>query len=259
MAPVTPDRNRYLVSLTEELSAQSTRVRDLIGSRHWLSDGHHKEYVLGSVLRRHLPAGILLGRGFVISPTDSAQCSSEQDLLVVDCTREAPIFDQGGLIIVFPNQVLAAVSVKTTLGPSEVATSVEGLNSVRSLVNLASPDSSDFWCGIYCFEVNQAVSKNPHLPCKYLSDAFAKYPVRVSPLSTHHHIPGPDLLCASQDVVYKVQPREADGTPRIVGLSCNGLATAVFLGNLLDHLARCRGGGGSDVASFVDGLQLKPI
>jgi hypothetical protein len=67
-------------------------VRDLIGSKHWLSDGHHKEFLLTALLERHLPAGTIAGRGFVIHPDEPDQCSTEQDILVVDSTREAPVF-----------------------------------------------------------------------------------------------------------------------------------------------------------------------
>ena len=259
MSPVTSNRNRYLTSLTEELSAQSTRVRDLIGPRHWLSDGHHKEYILASVISRHLPAGVLLGRGFVISPAQSAQCSTEQDLLLVDCTKEAPIFHQGGLLIVFPDQVLATVSVKTTLGRKEVISAVKGLNSVRTLLNLSSPDSSHFWCGIFCFEITDAIAANPKLACKYLSDGLAKHPAPTNPLSTQPQVSGPDLLCASRELIYKIRPSHSGASPSISGYRCPALATAVFLANLLDHVAQCRRPGTSNVASFVDSVSLTPL
>src|SRR4051794_17511886 len=50
MSSLLPNRQRYLVSLAEELYAQANRVRDLIGDAHWLSDGHHKEYLLIDLL-----------------------------------------------------------------------------------------------------------------------------------------------------------------------------------------------------------------
>ena len=259
MSPLMSNRVHYLTSLTEELSAQSTRVRDLIGSRHWLSDGHHKEYILGSVISRHLPAGILLGRGFVISPAESHQCSTEQDILLVDCTTEAPIFNQGGLLITFPNQVIAAVSVKTTLGPKEATDAVRGLNSVRTLVNLTSPEPTHFWCGAFAFETTSAVNKNPKLPCDYLSRAIADHPVPSHPLSTQPSLSGPDLLCASRDLIYKNAPPDTLASPSITGYRCNSLGTAVFLANLLDHVATYRTPGASNLAAFVDTFSLTPL
>src|SRR3712207_1006807 len=107
---VLPQRFRYLASISEELLSQANRVRDLIGDRHWFSDGHHKEQLLASVLRRHLPADIIVSRGFVIDAVDPGGCSKEQDILVVDAHREAPIFRQGDLVICFPRTILAAIS-----------------------------------------------------------------------------------------------------------------------------------------------------
>ena len=259
MSPLESNRIHYLTSLTEELSAQSTRVRDLIGSRHWLSDGHHKEYILGSVISRHLPAGILLGRGFVISPAEPHQCSTEQDLLLVDCTTEAPIFNQGGLLIAFPNQVIAAVSVKTTLRRKEATDAVRGLNSVRTLVNLASPEPNHFWCGVFVFETTSAVDRNPRLPCDYLSRAIADNPVSPPPFSAQPSLSGPDLLCASKDLIYKNAPPATHASPFITGYRCNSLGTAVFLANLLDHVATYRTPGASNLAAFVDTLSLTPL
>jgi hypothetical protein len=75
---------------------------------------------------------MLASRGFVISATETDRRSREQDILVVDATQEAPIFNQGGVIIVFPRFVRAAVSVKTTMNSVTVEDSVAGLNSVRN-------------------------------------------------------------------------------------------------------------------------------
>ena len=76
---------KYLSSLAKELSSSSDRVRDLIGNAHWLTDGHHKEHLLRSVLARHLPSGMVAARGFVLDPSSEGVCSTEQDILVVDC------------------------------------------------------------------------------------------------------------------------------------------------------------------------------
>lgn len=254
------DRPGYLASLADELAAQATRVRNLIGGRHWLSDGHHKEHLLGSVIRRHVAAAILVGRGFVVSPTNPEQCSSEQDLLVLDCAREAPIFNQGGLLIAFPDQVLAAISVKTRLGPTEVRDGVKGLSSVLTLANLCCKDPAVCWAGVFCFEVTNEVARSPQKPYGYLRAAIKAHPVQRNPLGGNPQAVGPNLLCSSRDYVYKVVPSaEVDDSPRIVGLSCGGLATAVFLANLLDHVAQCRGEGRSNVANFVEHPSIQKL
>src|SRR5688572_13924486 len=88
----------YLRSLAAELRSQRDRVRDLIGNSHWLSDGRHKEHLLAEVVRRHLPVTHQVGPGFVVSPSHEL-CSTEQDILVVNCQTEAPLFTAGGLLI----------------------------------------------------------------------------------------------------------------------------------------------------------------
>lgn len=47
--------------------------------------------------------------------------------------------------------------------------------------------------------------------------------------------------------------------PRLLGYRCNGLATALFLGELLDHLANVRGALDSDFSYFADGGGLVPL
>jgi len=74
---MVPNRNRYLASLSAELRAQATRVRDLIGDRHWLSDGHHKEYLLKDMLARHVPSSVAVSRGFVTHPNRADLVSRE--------------------------------------------------------------------------------------------------------------------------------------------------------------------------------------
>ena len=262
---VEPNSCRYLRSLAEELHAQSTRVRDLIGDRHWYYDGHHKEYLLIDLLKRHLPSGMLASRGFVISPTDPEARSREQDILIVDVSQEAPVFQQGGVIIVFPRIVRAAVSVKTTLDSGTIKDSVKGLNSVRD-VSAGHLEPRLVWCGAYYFEVSEDVTANPILPYRHIEKAIRSSPVRhpLTALSSHPSPLGPDLHSSAKHLAYKLDhghcsdPQTTIG-PRIFGYHCSGLATAFFLGELLDHLANTRGATDSDFSYFADGGGIEPL
>lgn len=248
---------RYLESLAEEILSQATRVRNLIGDRHWLSDGHHKEYLLGSVLRRHLPSGILVSRGFVVSPYESDLCSTEQDILLIDTTKEAPLFHQAELAVCFPRTVLSAISVKSTLGSAEVRDVVSGLNSVRAVArNDVTPRS--IWCGGYFFEVNDAVRNDPRKVYEYLESSLKASPASAPILGSQHPHPiGPDALCAAKDLVYRIDYGsgfESDGPPQIrfFGHQCGGLATALFVAQILDHVATMRGLSDSNFCDFAD-------
>lgn len=262
MAISQANRVRYLVSLAEELLAQATRVRDLIGNAHWLTDGHHKEYLLAELLRRHLPAGMIAARGFVIDPDNEAACSREQDVLIVDTMTEGPVFNQAGVVIAFPRAVRAAVSVKTVCKKETVVESVENLNSVRAMVMKHQPATA-VWCGAFYFEPDSTVDNNPCKPLKYIADAVQASPLPTALALAPHPIPrGPDLHCTGREYAYKLNHAYSQAEGRVVpakllGYRCQGQATALFLGNLLDHLARVRGQNDCDFTSLAEGLDFE--
>jgi hypothetical protein len=145
-----PDMPSYLLSIGSEIRAQASRVRQLIGDKHWLSDGHHKELIIRRVLERHLPRDVLVCHGFLMDPT-AGRVSREQDILIVDARGQAPIFNDGGLVVAHPASVMATISVKTRAGKSEIEDTVRGLWSVRECcLDIVAP--SDVWAGMFAFE-----------------------------------------------------------------------------------------------------------
>src|SRR5689334_16926955 len=128
--PIEPDRTAYFKSLADELLSQANRMRNLIGDKHWLTDGHHKEYLLTTLLERHLPSGMLASRGFVVDPRFTELCSREQDILIVDTSLQGPLFNQGGTVIALPRSVVGAISVKSTLTTKSLEDTIENQNSV---------------------------------------------------------------------------------------------------------------------------------
>jgi hypothetical protein len=250
--------------MADELYSQSTRVRDLIGSVHWLSDGHHKESLLRNFLSRNLPSGMTAARGFVISPGNETACSREQDILIVDTTREPPVFSQSDLIIAFPRTVVAAVSVKTTMDQKEVHDSIGGLNSVRSIATL-SGGSGSIWCGSFHFEHGKAVVRNPRLPYRYFESGIKASPLIAGPLPAAHAEPiGPDIVCSAKDLAFAFRYKYSDNSNAttnigVRGFSCEGHATAIFLAALLDHIAIRRSLPDADFARFAEGASVKPL
>jgi hypothetical protein len=257
-------RFRYLTSISEELRARSNRVRDLIGDRHWLSDGHHKEFILSTLLRCHLPSGILATRGFVVNPHDQNLCSKEQDILVVDCSREAPLFHDGGVVICFPRMVMASISVKTTLTRQTVADVIDGLNSVRE----AARDDLDprrIWCGGFFFEIGDAAGKDATRVYDYIEAGLKNSSPSPPLIAADHPAPaGADLLCSASDYAFKIDHGsgiEADGSagPRILGYSCGGTAASLFVADLLGHLAYLRGLDDSNFGDFAENPAIRPL
>ena len=250
---VMPNRLSYLQSLALELSVQAKRVRDLIGDAHWLSDGHHKEYLFLSLLQRHLPTGIIASRGFVVAHNNEAVCSKEQDILIVDTMEEGPLFNQGNLLIAFPHQVRAVVSIKTKVSDAMVDDAITGMASV---FGTAFPHATaDPWFGIYFFEQCEC---KPETMAKYLKTAtVASHALRNVPANWHIDA----LACGNDFLCLKRVHSKITGEPTTLlrGYTDQGLSTALFLGHLLDHLSASNKNGESMFLTAMDDVQLTPL
>jgi hypothetical protein len=249
---VQPNHMRYMTSLAAELAVQATRVRDLLGDTHWLTDGGHKEFLLIDLLKRHIPAGMIASRGFVISETDVSKRSHEQDVLIVDTMEEAPIFNQGGVIISFPRAVRAALSVKTEMSNSEVKNSVLVLNSVRAVTG-PDQDPATIWCAAYYF----VEPVNPVLVYDQVARGTAESPVPDTQNGFKRTTP--DCHSSPGNYLFKADHGDNNSPTIIRGYNCSGLATALFLGHLLEHLALSRDATQTSFASFSDGGVAKPM
>jgi hypothetical protein len=257
---VQANRLKYLKSIADELQAQATRVRDLIGDVHWLSDGHHKESVLLSVLRRHLPSGMIASRGFVIDSHDQSTCSTEQDILILDTSCEAPVLNQGSLLIAFPRQVVACISVKTRWIKKEVVDSIHGLSSVRA-VTKRDPRRNHIWYGAYFYAGLSRKNVNTSLMYDHIIGGLATADgMGLIDIAN----PGcPDFfVCSGLYACKYTRLEKGDGNKPIQYLSgfhCDGWATALFLGHLLDHAAIRRGETESQFLSSMDAIPTKPF
>ena len=122
------DSRAYLRSIADEFSAVKNRVRNLIGSTHWPSDGAAKESILRAVLRRHVPANIGIGTGFVI---DRQGCSGQIDVLLFN-TAKPVLYRDGDFICVTPDAVEGIIEVKSR---------IQARNDLRSALNSLSDDA----------------------------------------------------------------------------------------------------------------------
>ena len=87
---------QYHRSISAELKAAQDRVRNLIGSTHWQSDGEHKEAILRKVLGLYLPETLRIGRGFV---SCSSGNTAQIDILISD-TSKPTLFKDNDFVIV---------------------------------------------------------------------------------------------------------------------------------------------------------------
>lgn len=256
-----PDRHAYFRSLAEEIIAQSRRVRNLIGNKHWVSDGHHKESLVRAVIERHAPSTVLVSRGFVASPTVPDLCSREQDILLVDTRHQGPLFNQAGLVIALPSTVIATISVKSTLRKTELTDSIDCINTVRTVCARSSANPPSIWCGAFFFQADTVVEANPERVYGYYQHGTASSPAPNVVLGcSAPYPPGPHFVCCVEpDLAYSAR---AGGDPScfdLLGFRCSGLATALFVGTLLDHVAERLGGEGSDLTQVLSLPGVEPL
>lgn len=244
-----PNRRSYFASLGQELAVQANRVRDLIGDAHWLTDGHHKEYLLRALLTRHLPNGVLVGRGFVLNAHDEG-VSREQDVLVVDVRRQRPLFAESDVLVVSPETVLAAASVKTNLTREATSDSVAGLCSVQSsCADLVDP--ARIWLGVYAFQA-------PHARETMLENIAQVVAATSRPKSTRFSSADPALyfprvICAASNIF---RFRRVAGESLLTGYECGELAGSTFLGHLVQHVCLQLGGNESSFFRDLDELDV---
>lgn len=144
------DTTRFYHSLTHELDALKDRVRNFIADRHWPTDGEWKETVLRSVIRRHLPSTMDVGRGFVIG---SYENSSQIDVLVFD-TSKPVLYRDGDLVFVTPDAVRALIEVKSVASSGAHRKGLEQLASNAAFLRRNGRDrrASSPFIGLFAYE-----------------------------------------------------------------------------------------------------------
>ena len=144
-----PDFRSFHRSIVDEMDAMKDRVRHLIQDNHWLTDGEFKETILRSVIRRHLPDSMMIGRGFVVGRN---RVSTQIDVLIVD--GAAPVlFREGDLMIVTPDAVRAVIEVKTRLRSGDAQPIFEKLGKISSLCLDATEVPT--WTGLFAYEADR--------------------------------------------------------------------------------------------------------
>ena len=126
------DVTSYFESLGKELDSLKQRVRHLIADANWQTDGEWKESVVRQVLRRHLPATAVVGRGFVVT---AQSATSQLDVLIHDGSKPV-LFRDGDLAFVTPDTVLGIIEVKSRLSPSQFGAAAEKLARNIDLIRL---------------------------------------------------------------------------------------------------------------------------
>ena len=144
----------YFDSLTNELHALKNRIRNFIDNNHPLSDGEWKESALRSIIRRHLPANIEVGRGFVVK---SDNPSKQIDILFYDNTKPI-LFRDGDFLFITPDATKGIIEVKTTIDSvSNLKTILKKVADNSQYIIPSNPleinrNRNSFFCGIFAYE-----------------------------------------------------------------------------------------------------------
>ena len=232
----------FLESWATEIESRAARVRTLIGDRHWVSDGQHKEFLIREFLTRYLPPPIRVGHGFMRTHLPNADCSPEIDVLVTNPSKHPLFFDEGGLQIAPISSVRAAIEVKTTFGLRELTQALQRIAYIRLLIHMDRP-SNDIWLGAVFYRSNRPVSANSALKLiekcyrniSQNSDLFAKCPKN----EIHDSIvPVPTCICLSgQLIAFFRREQESSCTTQIDIFESKSLSFALAAIDLISAVA----------------------
>jgi hypothetical protein len=119
-------------SYAELFRAQRNHVHELLRGVHNYSSGVFRESLIRNFLTTVLPQSISVDSGFVYG-FDQIPNSKQIDILVWDSSRHAAVYRTREFVILPPEAVIAAISVKTSLGHAELVNSLENLLSLTPL------------------------------------------------------------------------------------------------------------------------------
>jgi hypothetical protein len=138
----------YFKNLTLELESLKDRVRLYIEDAHWQSDGEWKESVLRTILRRHLPKNIGIGRGFIVNVD---QASTQIDILLYDNSKPI-LFQDGDFIIITPDAAKGVIEVKTKFWQQDdLRDAINKISEISQFINPTSYGKDQFF-GLFAYE-----------------------------------------------------------------------------------------------------------
>lgn len=135
-------RRNFLSSISDDMSAKSSRIRHLTG--HPTTVGTYRERLLMSALQRIVPKRYQVSTGFI------ENCSRQLDIIVWDSQNFTALFQEEDFVVVPRAAVRAALEVKTKLTPKNIGDALNILWDAFSRENTAAP----VFKGIFAFETS---------------------------------------------------------------------------------------------------------
>ncbi|WP_037245114.1 DUF6602 domain-containing protein [Rhodopirellula baltica] len=235
----------YLASIGDELQSTADQVRHLIGNKHWLSDGHHKEAVLRKTLGKHMPVRFSLDRGFVVDNERLSKCSKEQDILIIDQSISKPLFNESDIAISFADDVHGAISVKTTMKPSELKDSLTGLASIRW-----PKENKKAIIGIFAYRMQMRWRNSIRLYADYLRKQIDTNRILLEKS---------DLFICVNGALFSRISMDNAGEMNISTHDCGRLSAAMFVGTIADAICADNTSAKSPVALMMQNMEFEPV
>jgi len=122
--------SKYFDHVTQQLHSKIQQAKVFI-TRHNPTTGALAEAVLREFLQEHLPRGVSVEEGFVISADGwlSKQC----DIIIYDSHRYAPLYRAGRVVVVPADAVLAVIEVKTSINKTRFNDVIKYFESFKSV------------------------------------------------------------------------------------------------------------------------------
>lgn len=144
---ITPNYSKLLIGWSAELQSRADRIRNLIGDRHWPTDGRHKEMILGETISRYLPSQFSQCSGFIAGNLQG-EISPEIDLYIADHSKCPALHNECGVQVTNASSVVATIEVKSNFNSAHLRSATDHL---AKLVNTFSESSEHIWNGLFFF------------------------------------------------------------------------------------------------------------
>ncbi|WP_193608645.1 DUF6602 domain-containing protein [Nocardioides lijunqiniae] len=122
-------------------------------SGHAGEEGRWTESLLAEFLRRNLPASLEVSTGFILD-SERGLRSYQIDILIHDPSVSAPVLRYGEAVVVTPESVLGAISVKHTLRQNTLEKELSELSNIGDLCGRGG--SAGPYLGLVAYEVGRA-------------------------------------------------------------------------------------------------------
>lgn len=224
----------FLESWSHELTSRASRVRNLIGSAHWPSDGFHKEYLVRETLSRIVQPPVHVSTGFIRSL--NGEVSPEIDVLVYSSTLGFPYFTEGDLTILPPRLALGAIEVKSKWSSEALANVLQKSHKTMHAATSGRDTDIQLWMGAVFFEGPSNPSAGSLLKTLAIKIQHEyKGSEQTTPINSFKRSLPKTISILGNCVIF-LKPSDSQSTIKLTAFAADQLSFAVQLSDFLGHV-----------------------